>query len=76
MKSDSVYAENSYFPVEWWQQPYYPTTYAWTTSSPSRCAYCDGFGHPSKPEVCPRVKSIEYFENGNISKIKFHKEEV
>lgn len=75
MTSNSVQDYSYYFPTEWWQQPYYPTTYTWTTT-PSRCAYCDGFGHTSKPEVCPRVKSIEYFENGGISKIKFHKEEA
>lgn len=48
-------------------------TWTWTSPSPERCQYCDGLWHKDKPEMCPRVKSISYFEDGSISKITFHK---
>jgi len=44
--------------------------YSW----PTRCSYCDGFAC-KKPERCPRVKSVNYFKDGSISKIEFHKME-
>lgn len=59
---------------DYWYIP--PTDYSVTwTSTPSRCAYCDGLGHTKKPELCARVKSISYFKDGSISKIEFHKPE-
>lgn len=62
---------NHYIPIEW-QPP--STTTTWTTwVSDPRCDYCDGLGHASKPEICPRVKSIKYFEDGTVAEIKFHK---
>jgi len=32
------------------------------------CGHC-GFMHSG---VCPRIKSIEYYENGMIKKIEYH----
>lgn len=69
----------SYYLDHWvptdYQPPVYPSTsISWGSSSP-RCSYCDGLGHASKPEICPRVKSIKYFESGKVAEIKFHKPE-
>lgn len=36
------------------------------------CPYC-GAGHVSPgPNGCPRVKRVEYFENGTIKAVEFH----
>lgn len=54
-----------------------PAYYYYPSYSPQsgRCAYCDGLGHRSRPEACPRVEQIEYYENGDIAAIVFHKPE-
>jgi hypothetical protein len=34
----------------------------------TKCGHC-GFIHDG---VCPRIKSIEYYENGMIKKVEYH----
>ena len=34
----------------------------------SNCPYC-GVGHVG---TCPRVKAIEYFQNGMVKRVEFH----
>jgi len=57
-----------------WYDPY--PNYRWypypSTTIIERCKYCEGRAC-STPEMCPRVKKIEYFKDGGISKIEFHK---
>jgi len=46
---------------------YYPTPYCVTNNN---CPYC---GQYHMNQTCPRIKSIEYTENGvTIKKIEFH----
>lgn len=34
-----------------------------------KCPYC---GEPTHPALCPRVKRIEYHDNGNIKSLEFY----
>jgi len=65
---NSSSGSSSYY---WWH-PY--DWHGWQNPSP-RCAYCDGIGHSKKPQLCPRVKSISYYEDGSIAKVRFYKME-
>ena len=42
-----------------------PTNYYWVTV----CQYC---GQAHHPEACPRVKSIEYYDNGIVKRVELH----
>jgi hypothetical protein len=33
-----------------------------------KCSHC-GFTHDG---ICPRIKSLEYFENGMLKKVEYH----
>ena len=39
-----------------------------TTFAQSPCGYCGAF-HST---TCPRVKSIEYHQNGTVKRVEFH----
>lgn len=36
------------------------------------CAYC---GKDHEPEQCPRIKAIEYYEDGQIKRVEFYDKE-
>jgi len=50
----------------------YPTMTITTSDIKPRCYYCDGKAC-YKPEMCPRVKKIKYYEDGTVSSVEFHK---
>lgn len=39
---------------------------------PNRCPYCGG---SHKPEMCPRLSGIDYFDTGKIRRVYFFKPE-